>query len=162
MRRKIILFLLFAGLSAVGFATKLPEVRLGDVNGKRVNTSELNNGGKPMLISFFALWCKPCIQEMKAIADEYDEWQKLTGVRMVAVSIDDARSTDKVSSFVRANGFEWDTLLDSKSEFKRAMGVNQIPHMFLLDGEGNVVWQHTSYSEGVEEEILKQLQKLKQ
>lgn len=160
MKREIIFLLLCVGFASVGLAKKLPEVRLRDVNGGTVVTSELNNGGKPMLISFFAMWCKPCIQEMKTIGDEYEQWQKLTGVRMIAVSIDDARSTEKVSSFVRANGFKWTTLLDNNSEFKRAMGVNQIPHLFLLDGGGNVVWQHTSYSEGVEEEILEQLLKL--
>lgn len=157
---KVLLTLLCLMFACGGFTKELPEVRLRDINGKVVSTCELNNGGKPMLISFFALWCKPCIQEMKAIGDLYQEWQELTGVRMVSVSIDDARSTEKVSSFMRANGFEWTTLLDSNSEFRRAMGVNQIPHMFLIDGSGNIVWQHTSYSEGVEAKILEQLLKL--
>ena len=138
----------------------LPKAQLKDVEGKTVDTSTLSNDGKPMLISFFALWCKPCMKELTAISEVYEEWQEMTGVRMVAVSIDDARSNDKVPSTVRARGFKWLTLLDPNSEFKRAMGVNLIPHLFLLDGDGNIVWQHTSYSEGSEEEVYEELLKL--
>ena len=141
-------------------AQGLPTVRLKDISGKTVDTSKLNNDGKPLLISFFALWCKPCMKELKAISEVYEEWQEQTGVRLIAVSVDDSRSTDKVPVAVRAQGFEWTTLLDPNSELKRAMGVNQIPHLFLLDGKGNIVWQHTSYSEGSEEHILEELLKL--
>lgn len=142
-------------------AQSLPAIQLKDIKGKSVNTAELTNNGKPLIISFFALWCKPCMKELNAIEEVYEDWQKETGVHMIAVSIDDARNSSKVPSFVRAHNFEWTTLLDPNSDFKRAMGVNQIPHLFLLDGAGNIVWQHTSYNEGSEEEIYNQLIKLK-
>lgn len=138
-------------------AQGLPSVQLKDINGKSVNTAELANDGKPLLVSFFALWCKPCMKELSAISEVYEEWQDKTGVRLIAVSIDDSRSSDKVAASVRARGFEWTTLLDPNSELKRRMGVNQIPHLFLLDGHGKIVWQHTSYSEGNEEEVYEQL-----
>lgn len=141
-------------------AQGLPSAQLKDINGKTVNTSELTNDGKPLLVSFFALWCKPCMEELTVIAEAYEEWQEKTGVRMIAVSIDDSRSSDKVATSVRARGFEWTTLLDTNSELKRFMGVNQIPHLFLLNGDGKIVWQHTSYSEGCEEEIYEQLLEL--
>lgn len=142
-------------------AQSLPAIQLKDIQGKPVNTAQLTNNGKPLLISFFALWCKPCMKELNAISEVYGDWQKETGVRLIAVSIDDARNSSKVPSFVRAHNFEWTTLLDPNSDFKRAMGVNQIPHLFLLDGAGNIVWQHTSYNEGSEEVIYNQLMKLK-
>lgn len=141
-------------------AQGLPSAQLKDINGKTINTSELTNDGKPLLVSFFALWCKPCMEELTAIAEAYEEWHEKTGVRMIAVSIDDSRSSDKVAASVRARGFEWTTLLDPNSELKRFMGVNQIPHLFLLSGDGKIVWQHTSYSEGNEEKIYEQLLEL--
>ncbi len=40
------------------------------------------------------------------------------------------------------------------------MGVQNVPHTFLIDGEGNIVWQHNSYSPGDEEELFHEVQKL--
>lgn len=140
---------------------RLPVAVLKDIQGKTVNTAELMEESVPTLISFFALWCKPCMKELDAISEEYEYWQKETGVRMIAVSVDDARNSGKVSTFIRSHGFEWTTLLDPNSDFKRAMGVNQIPHLFLLDSSGNIVWQHVSYSEGGVDAIHEQLIKLK-
>ena len=34
------------------------------------------------------------------------------------------------------------------------MNVNDIPHTFVVDGEGNIVWQHASYAPGVEQEYI--------
>ena len=55
--------------------------------------------------------------------------------------------------FVNGKAWEMDVLLDPNGDFKRAMNVNMIPHTLLLDGKGNIVYQHTSYYEGLEEEI---------
>lgn len=163
MPRFLFLWVALWSLSATQLlqAQGLPEVLLKDMKGKSINTAELTKQDTPILISFFALWCKPCMKELDAISERYYDWQKETGVQMIAVSIDDARNSGKVPSFVRAHGFEWTTLLDPNSEFKRIMGVNQIPHLFLIDSRGNIVWQHTSYSEGDEEEIYDQLVKFK-
>lgn len=142
------------------YAAGLPAVRLQNTERRSVNTAELTNDGKPMVISFFALWCKPCMRELAAIAEVYDDWQAETGVEIVAVSIDDARSSDRVPTEVKARGFTWQTLLDYNSEFKRAMGVNNIPHTILIDGEGNIVWQHTSYADGDEQQLYRKIQEL--
>ena len=40
------------------------------------------------------------------------------------------------------------------------MNVNQIPHTFLLNGKGEIVWQHTSFSEGSELELIELVRKL--
>ena len=61
---------------ALEVGAQLPQVTLKDINGKTVRTDTLNNGGKPMIISFFATWCKPCNRELTAISEVYDEWQE--------------------------------------------------------------------------------------
>lgn len=139
---------------------KLPSVDVKDIDGKTVNTATLSNEGKPMIISFWALWCKPCIQELTTIADVYGEWQEETGVKLVAVSIDDARSTSRVGPTVNGKGWEYEVLLDQNGDFKRAMNVNMIPHTFLVDGKGEIVWQHTSFSEGSELHLIELVRKL--
>jgi cytochrome c biogenesis protein CcmG/thiol:disulfide interchange protein DsbE len=139
---------------------KLPSVTIKNIEGKSINTSEIANNGKPIIISFWALWCKPCQKELSTINEVYDEWQKETGVKLVAVSIDDARSTARVKPTADGNNWGYEILLDVNSEFKRAMNVNQIPHTFLLNGKGEIVWQHTSFSEGSELELIELVRKL--
>jgi thiol-disulfide isomerase/thioredoxin len=133
---------------------KLPSVMIKTVNGENFNTADISNNGKPVIISFWALWCKPCIKELTTIAEVYDDWQEETGVKLVAVSIDDARSSSNVLPTVNGKGWEYEVLLDQNGDFKRAMNVGVIPHTFLINGKGEIVWQHTSFVEGGELELI--------
>lgn len=146
-------------LTALCASAALPNVNLKNINGQSVNTAELSNDGKPFVISFFALWCKPCNRELKAINEVYEDWQEETGMKLIAVSIDEAQNEQKVKPFVESKGWEYEVLLDPNSEFKRQMGVNDIPHVFVIDGEGNVVWNHQGYVDGGEEDILEAVKK---
>ena len=110
-----------------------------------------------MIISFWATWCKPCKAELNTIAEEYDDWVDETGVKLVAVSIDDARSSSRVEPYVNAQGWEYLVLNDPNSDLRRAMGVNNVPHTFLVDGAGKIVWDHNNYSPGDEEELYEKL-----
>jgi cytochrome c biogenesis protein CcmG, thiol:disulfide interchange protein DsbE len=132
---------------------KLPSVNIKTLEGETINTKSISNDGKPIIISFWALWCKPCKKELDAYNENFEDWQDETGVKVIAVSIDDARSTAKVLPYVSGKDWEFDVLLDPNCDFKRAMSVNMVPHTFILDGDGNIVYQHTSYYEGLEDEI---------
>lgn len=138
----------------------LPNVTLKDINGKTINTSELHNDGKPFIIDFFATWCKPCNRELTAISEVYEEWQEETGVKLFAVSIDQAQNTNKVKPLVDGHGWTYDVLLDPNSDFKRALGIQTIPYVLVCDGEGNIVYKHNGYAEGAEEELIEQVRKL--
>jgi peroxiredoxin len=135
----------------------LPSVELRTLKGKPFNTAELQNDGRPMIISFWATWCKPCIQELAAIAELYPDWQAETGVKLVAVSIDDSRNTGKVGPFVNGRNWDYEVLLDPNSDLKRAMNVTNVPHTFLLNGQGEIVHQHTTYKPGDEIELYEKV-----
>ena len=159
MKRTLLLSaLLLAGI-AVAHA-QLPSVSLKSIDGKTVDTAKLENGGKPFIISFFATWCKPCNRELNAIHEVYPDWQDETGVKVVAVSIDQAQNIQKVKPLVDSNGWEYDVLLDPNGDFKRAMGVNMIPHVFIVDGEGKIVESRSGYTEGGEAHLIEKVREL--
>lgn len=58
------------------------------------------------------------------------------------------------------NGWEYEVLLDSNGDFKRAMNVSLIPAVFIVDGNGKVVYNHTGYTEGGEAELIKKVREL--
>ncbi len=162
--KKLLLSFILIGFAVSLFAqdkkSEIPSVEVKDINGNVFNTSKISNEGKPIIIDFWATWCHPCINELIAIDENYEDWQEETGVKVYAVSIDNSRSMGRVAPFV--NGKDWDfvVLLDPNSDFKRAMNVVNVPHTFLIDGNGKIVWQHTSYAEGDEEELYELVKKL--
>ena len=161
--RKLFLFLLatilIATLSTAQNRT-LPSVNVKTLDGNTINTKSLENNGKPIVISFWATWCVPCKKELNAITEVYEDWQEETGVKLVAISIDDTRSMSKVKPYVNASGWEYDVYLDPNGDLKRAMGVQQVPHTFLLNDDKEIVWQHRTYVDGDEEELLDEIRKL--
>ncbi|PLX07920.1 MAG: alkyl hydroperoxide reductase [Marinilabiliales bacterium] len=140
--------------------TNLPSVNIKTLDGQTFNTQDITNDGKPVIISFWALWCKPCKKELDAFNENYEDWVDETGVKVFAISIDDSRSTAKVLPFVSGKDWEFEVLLDPNGDFKRALNVNMIPHTFLLDGDGKIVYQHTSYYEGGEFELYELVKKV--
>lgn len=138
---------------------KVASVQLKDMDGKAFNTAELGFDG-PVIISFWATWCSPCKRELNTIHELYTDWQDETGVNLVAVSVDDSKTVNSVAMY--ANGKSWDylVLLDPNGDFKRAMGVNNVPHTFLLDTEGNIVYSRNNYAPGDEDALYEELLKL--
>jgi thiol-disulfide isomerase/thioredoxin len=159
MKKFFTLAALFLALGTVAFA-QIPSVNLKDINGKTVNTAKLSNNGKPFVISFFATWCHPCLRELTTISEVYEDWQDETGVRIIAVSIDQAQDANKVKPLVDSKGFEYQVLLDPNGDFKRAMGVNNIPHVFLFDGKGKKVDSHVGYKPGDEISLYNKIKAL--
>lgn len=139
-----------------------PEVNLKNLNGEQVSTNEIQNNGKPILIIVWATWCHHSVDGMTSIADDYlDDWVEEFGLKVVGISVDDARNIPKVGPMVNGNGWEYEIYLDPNADFKRAMGVNQPPHLFILNGNREVVWSFNGFNSGDEEEIQKVLDSLK-
>ncbi|NCA21915.1 MAG: TlpA family protein disulfide reductase [Crocinitomicaceae bacterium] len=138
---------------------KIPSVSLKTMDGKTVNTAQLGLNG-PVVISFWATWCAPCKKELNAIQEVYEDWQEKTGVTLVAVSIDDEKTKSRVPVDVNGKGWEYLILMDPNGDFKRAMGVNNVPHTFLIDKDGNIVYSHNNYAPGDEDKLYEEIKKL--
>jgi thiol-disulfide isomerase/thioredoxin len=162
MKKSIILLTTLLLSYGITFAQdrSLPNIEVKTLKGNSFNIQDLDNEGNPMVISFWATWCKPCKKELNAIAEVYDEWQDETGVKLIAISIDDTRSMSKVAPYVNSSDWDYDVYLDSNSDLKRAMGVSVVPHTFLINGEGKIVWNHKGYIDGDEEELYEQIEHL--
>ncbi|MCF8255729.1 MAG: TlpA family protein disulfide reductase [Bacteroidia bacterium] len=162
--KKSIAFLLAAFVTLTVFAQKddqtMPNMVLKDMNGKPKNMSDYSKTGKITIVSFWATWCSPCKKELNNINDVYDDWKNKYNLELVAVCTDNARNTQKVKPYVDGQGWEFDVVMDVNQEFQRALNIVQIPHTFLLDQNGKVVYQHSGYVEGDEfalEEKIKSL-----
>jgi hypothetical protein len=97
---------------------------------------------------------------LQAIADVYEDWVEETGVKLYAISIDDSKTSARVAPFVNGRGWEYEVLLDANWDFKRAMNIGDVPFMCILNGNGEIVWQHASYAPGSEEDVYKIIKEL--
>ena len=150
----IIFILKYSGLFAQEAGRKVPAASIKTLTGEVFSTENFSNDGKPMIIDFWATWCKPCIEELNAIHEEYADWKEETGVKLITVSIDDARTMTRVAPFINGKGWDYENYVDPNGDFKRAMNVNMPPHTFVLNGQGEIVWQHVGFTEGSQEELI--------
>ncbi|MDA9262205.1 TlpA family protein disulfide reductase [bacterium] len=151
-----ILVLSFTG----GNKKTVPSVNVKNLQGKTINTSTFKNDGKPIVISFWATWCSPCKKELNNIAEVYEDWQEETGVKLIAISIDDARNKHKVKPYVDSKGWDYEVYIDANQDLKRAMNVNNVPYTFLVDVNGKIVYEHNNYVPGDEDELYKKIKML--
>jgi peroxiredoxin len=154
---KRVIGIIVGALWVMWMQAALPSVALKDVDGKTVKTESLAEQGKPVIIAFFATWCKPCMRELEAINELYADWQEQTGVEMYIVSIDQGQDVKKVKPLVDGYGWDYHVLLDPNGELKRAMNVQNVPHLFVIDSKGQTVYNHTGYTDGSEKEIKQYL-----
>ena len=161
MTKKLLLILFWAIFTNVQTTlAQLPAVTLKTMDGKTVRTDTLSNDGKPFIIDFFATWCKPCNRELDAIAEVYEDWQEETGVKIFAISIDQAQNINKVKPLVNNHGWEYDVLLDPNGDLKRALGIQMIPFVLICDGKGKIVYKHSGYTDGAETELIDKVREL--
>ncbi len=156
------MFLMLAlviGVSAS--AQTLPDVKIENQEGKVISVRELVDG-TPMIISFWSTTCKPCIMELNAINDSFYEWLEEVDMKVVAISVDDSRTLSRARAMTQGQG--WDDfvcLYDKNQDFKRAMNVSLTPHTFIVDGNGTIVYSHSGYTPGSEQELFEKIKALK-
>lgn len=147
-------------LGTPAFAQNLPNIVLKDIEGNAVQTTSKVQRDGPTVFCFWATWCSPCKRELNNYAELYEDWMDETGVKIVAVSIDDQRSVNRVAPYVNSVGWEFDVLLDPNREFARSLNVNNVPHTFVVNSQGAVVWSHNNYADGDEYELFEELLRL--
>ena len=138
------------GENASAQTSNLPDVTLKNVKGESVQLGKYATSGHPTVISFWATWCSPCKKELTNIVELYPEWKSKYNVEVVAISIDDARNSAKVKSYVDGVRWPYEILLDPNEDLKRSLNFQTVPYTILLDSNGKIVYTHNSYVEGDE------------
>jgi len=136
----------------------LPDTRIKSLNGTEFTFKTVCNttADTALIISFWATWCIPCIQELEIISDQYADRQKETPFKLIAISVDDSRTANRVKPFVKGRGWPFDIYLDVNSDLKRALNINDVPHVLIIK-QGKIVYQHNGYVAGNEEVLFERL-----
>lgn len=157
MTKKVsILILLLLTISVSNAQSSLPNILLKTIDGKEVSIQDLSED-KVVVFDFWATWCVPCINELDAIAEEYEDLQDDFDFELIAVSVDDARTKSRVKPLVNGKGWEYQILLDSNQELKRALNISNVPYVIIVK-DGKVVYTHAGYTPGGEQELYEKFQ----
>ena len=134
-------------------AQELPNITLKSLDGKSVTTQEISKSDNIKVLSFWATWCVPCINELDAISDVYEEWQEETNVEIIAISTDDSRTRKRVKPLVNGKGWDYEILIDENQDLKRALNITTLPHIVIIKN-GEIVYRHSGYTPGGEDELF--------
>jgi cytochrome c biogenesis protein CcmG, thiol:disulfide interchange protein DsbE len=150
-----LVFFLTAALPAQTIETKkAPDFTLPDISGKNVTLSKMYGQG-PVYISFWATWCKPCLEELKIIEKVYER-HKDQGFRVFAINTEGPKASAKIKSFVKSYGITFDVLLDNDGEvFRRSFKGSGMPYTMLTNAKGHVLFSGVGFKPGDEVEIEK-------
>lgn len=148
MRKLIVVFLLTSWISG---AQKLPVVDLENLDGETVSSTTLNSE-KPVVITFWATWCIPCLNELSFVNEVYDEWQEKYQFDFYAISIDDDRTVRKVAPLVNGKNWPFKVLIDTNQDFKRMLNINAIPYLIIVKN-GTIIYTKNGFVKGDEAKI---------
>ena len=137
---------------------KAPNFKLVNLDGKYVELNSISGSG-PILLSFWATWCKPCLEEMVEYNKIYEQY-KDKQFTLLAISTDTEKSVAKVKPYIKSKDYKFTVLLDKNSEVARKYYAQQMPYTVLIDKNGNIVYSHLGYMKGDEQKVEKLISEL--
>lgn len=157
--KKIFIICLIASNSILSAQNnQLPDVKIKNINGSKVSASTISNNAAPMAIIFWSTTCHHTINGLDEIAELIADWEEEIKFKMIIVSTDDTRSSGKVPAFVNGKGWDFDCYLDENGGFRRALNVNNAPHILVLDSNYKTIFSQPTFNIGDEEVIYNHLE----
>lgn len=136
----------------------LPVLTIKSITGNSVSFSSVIDNNTVTIISFWATWCVPCINELDALQEKLEE-KKKQSFQLIAISTDEARTVQKVRPLVKSRGWAFEIYLDESNEIKRAFNVSNIPFVIIVS-KGKIVYQKSGYTQGDEDILLEKINQL--
>jgi|WetSurMetagenome_2_1015567.scaffolds.fasta_scaffold05725_4 cytochrome c biogenesis protein CcmG, thiol:disulfide interchange protein DsbE len=143
--------LAWPAITGEGINARAPDFTLKKVTGENYSL-EQNLGKGPIVLNFWATWCGPCILEMKNLKKTYARYAA-AGLQMLSISIDDNKTQPQIPSIVRTYKFPYTILLDENKDVYKAYHVANVPQIFIIDAQGNIVYNHQGYQKGDEKKV---------
>ena len=146
--------------NVTGYAQNgLPDATIYDLSGSQVSAKTVIQHDGPILLVFWTTTCHNMIKGLVDIDDDYyEDWNENHGLKIVAISVDDARNHQKVKPFVNGKGWEYEVYVDPNKDLMRAMNVDLHPYLILIDRNGSTVWQKSSFLKGDENTVAEALE----
>lgn len=147
-----ILFLILFFIGNYSFSQELPSTVLRDLDGSSINLQTLIDSENVVVLNFWATWCVPCINELDAISEVYEDWVDETQVKLIAVATDDTRTKKRIRPLVNGKGWEYLVVYDDNQDLKRALNITSLPHTLILKNK-KIIQRRIGYSPGAEDEL---------
>ena len=154
--KKFIPILFFLLSLSIVAQNELPNIELTTIEGKTINFQKATTSDNIVIVSLWATWCVPCLKELDAISEVWDDWQDETNVELIAVSVDDSRTVKRVKPLINGKGWDYTILLDTNNDLKRALGASTVP-LTLLVKNNKIIFRHSGYSPGSEFELFEKI-----
>ena len=141
-----------------------PLFTLDDLSGNRIELNSLLNKDKPIIITFWATWCKPCKRELRKLYEYWENWDTTKGERqyiIIALCEDGPRSKRQALALAKKEG--WDNFIipyDDGQKIKKKAGVADIPELFILKPDGTIFYRHIGFNPGDEKKTIAKLEEL--
>jgi len=124
----------------------LERLKLENLDGDMVTLDSFLGSG-PLLIDFWATWCKPCLMAMPELDELYEDLHE-QGFQILGINEDGPRNAAKVKPFVLSHGYSFPIVLDLNRTAQRRLNALTLPTTLLLDAEGVVVHASFGYRKG--------------
>lgn len=136
----------------------LPGFSTQTLSGKKWTASE--HKGNVLVVSFWATWCAPCLQELPFIEQAYRKWNK-HGLDVLAISIDGPETASKINTIVKRRRLTMPVAHDGAGSVLAKLNPRGVPpYTIFVDRKQRVAWAHEGYSAGEEKKYFKVIQKL--
>ncbi len=143
-------------LTFIDHKPSAPTFNLPDMNGKMHQLSDYL--GKPVIVSFWATWCPPCLKEIPQLNRAWDAL-KDEGVEMLLVNINEGKET--IEAYQKKVPIHPKILRDETAGQLYNWNMIGLPAAFVIDPEGRVVYQALGEREWDSKEMLDKVRALK-
>lgn len=138
--------------------SELPDMTLKNLDGTDVNIQDISKNDQIVIVSLWATWCVPCINELDAISEVWEKWKDETNVKLYAISVDDARSVRRVRPMINGKSWDYDFLLDTNNDLRRVLGAATVP-LTMVVKNNKILYSHSGYTPGAEDELYEKVVK---
>ena len=155
---KFTIVLAFGLLADAARAETAPQLVLDRLDGTIFSLEQALAEG-PVVVDFWATWCKPCIKglpKIQALSKEYTG----RGVQVLTINIDGPRNLPKVRPFMRRYKLQLPVLLDPTNEVLKQFHLAGVPATLVIAADGEVFYKHQGYRPGDEKKLKAKLDEL--